>query len=89
MNFFLILLAFWKIQKNSKDKKKECHTFKYIKLLFANIGFCNYAYLDGYDYKVISKLPNEINNREYLDKFYKMDIEEIKNLLGMDKDNSN
>ena len=61
--------------KKFKTQKKECHTFKYIKLLFANIGFCNYAYLDGYDYKVISKLPNE--------------IEEIKNSLGMDKDNNN
>ena len=70
-----------------KTQKKECHTFKYIKLLFANIGFCNYAYLEGYDYKVISKLPNEIDDRKYLDKFYKMDIEEIKNSLGMDKDN--
>ena len=74
--------------KKFKKQKKECHTFKYIKLLFANIGFCNYSYLDGYDYKVISKLPNEINDREYLDKFYKMDIEEIKNLLGMDKNDS-
>ena len=75
--------------KKFKTQKKECHTFKYIKLLFANIGFCNYAYLDGYDYKVISKLPNEIDDRKYLDKFYKMDIEEIKNSLGMDKDNNN
>ena len=78
-----------------KTQKKECHTFKYIKLLFANIGFCNYAYLDGYDYKVLSKLPTEIDERKYLDKFYKMDIEEIKASIGMEneiydpKNNSN
>ena len=71
-----------------QTQKKECHAFKYIKLLFANIGFCNYAYLDGYDYKVISKLPNEIDERKYLDKFYKMDMEEIKASIGMGKDNS-
>ena len=70
-----------------KTQKKECHTFKYIKLLFANIGFCNFAYLDGYDYKVISKLPNEIDDRKYLDKFYKMDIEEIKATIGMKEEN--
>jgi hypothetical protein len=70
-----------------QTQKKECHAFKYIKLLFANIGFCNYAYLDGYDYKVISKLPNEIDERKYLDKFYKMDMEEIKASIGMGKDN--
>ena len=69
-----------------KTQKKECHTFKYIKLLFANIGFCNYAYLDGYDYKVISKLPNEVDDRKYLDKFYKIDIEEIKASIGMEND---
>ena len=70
-----------------KAQKKECHTFKYIKLLVANIGFCNYAYLDGYDYKVLSKLPNEIDERKYLDKFYKIDIEEIKASIGMGGDN--
>ena len=66
-----------------KAQKKECLTFKYIKVLFANIGFCNFAYLDGYDYKVLSKLPNEIDERKYLDKFYKIDIEEIKASIGM------
>ena len=67
-------------------QKKDNQNFKYIKLLFANIGFCNYAYLDGYDYKVISKLPNEIDDRKYLDKFYKIDIEEIKASIGMGKE---
>ena len=42
-----------------KTQKQECDTFKYVKLLYANIGFCNYAYIHGYDYKVLSKLPNE------------------------------
>ena len=65
-----------------KMQKKECHTFKYIKLLFANICFCNFAYLEGYDYKVISKLPNEIDERKYLDQFNKVDAEDIKNAMG-------
>ena len=72
--------------KKSQTQKKEGHTFKYLKLLFANIGFCNYAYLDGYDYNIISKLPNEIDDRKYLDKFYKIDIEEIKASIGMGKE---
>ena len=43
--------------------------------------------MDGYDYKEISKLPNEIDDRKYLDKFYKMDIEEIKASIGMKEGN--
>ena len=70
-----------------KMQKKECHTFKYIKLLFANICFCNFAYLEGYDYNVISKLPNEIDERKYLDQFNKIDAEDIKKAMGKeDKD---
>jgi hypothetical protein len=66
-------------------QKKDSHTFKYIKLLFANIGFCNYAYLDGYDYKVISKLPTEVDDRKYLNKFNKLDLDTIKASIGMEK----
>ena len=72
--------------KKFKTQKKECHTFKYLKLLFANIGFCNYAYLNDYDYKVISKLPNEVDARKYLDKFTKMDMEEIKATIQKSKE---
>ena len=32
-------------------------------------------------------MPNEIDERKYLNKFYKMDMEEIKASLGMRKDN--
>ena len=81
---FFDFVIFLNNPKKYKTQKKECHTFKYIKLLFANIGFCNYAYLDGYDYKVLSKLPNEIDERKYLDKFNKIDIEEIKASIGME-----
>ena len=72
-----------------KMQKKECHTFKYIKLLFANICFCNFAYLEGYDYKVISKLPNEIDERKYLVQFNKVDAEDIKNAMGVSKKDDN
>ena len=72
-----------------KTQKKESHTFKYIKLLFANIGFCNYAYLDGYDYKVISKLPNEVDDRKYLNKFNKIDLDSIKASIGMGESEDN
>ena len=64
-----------------KMQKKECHTFKYIKLLFANICFCNFAYLEGYDYNVISKFPNEIDERKYLAQFDKIDSEDIKKAI--------
>ena len=72
--------------KKCETQKKDSNTFKYIKLLFANIGFCNYAYLDGYDYKVISKLPNEVDDRKYLNKFNKIDLDTIKASIGMNKD---
>ena len=61
-----------------KAQKQECDTFKYVKLLFANIGFCNYAYIYGYDYKQISKLPSDVDAREYLETFNKKEEEEIK-----------
>ena len=61
-----------------KAQKQECDTFKYVKLLFANIGFCNYAYIYGYDYKQISKLPSDVDARKYLETFNKKEEEEIK-----------
>ena len=61
-----------------KSQKQECDTFKYVKLLFANIGFCNYAYIYGYDYKQISKLPSDVDARKYLETFNKKEEEEIK-----------
>jgi len=66
-----------------KTQKQECDTFKYVKLLYANIGFCNYAYIHGYDYKVLSKLPNEIDSRKYLDKINKPESKEVKEALNV------
>ena len=54
-----------------KAQKQECDTFKYVKLLYANIGFCNYAYIYGYDYKQISKLPSDVDVRKYLEQVHK------------------
>jgi len=65
-----------------KTQKQECDTFKYVKLLYANIGFCNYAFIHGYDYKVLSKLPNEIDSRAYLDKINKPESKEVKEALN-------
>jgi len=67
-----------------KTQKQECDSFKYVKLLYANIGFCNYAYLHGYDYKQISKLPNEIDPRKYLDKIKKPETQEVQEALNID-----
>ena len=66
-----------------KSQKQDCDTFKYVKLLYANIGFCNYAYIHGYDYKVLSKLPNEIDSRAYLDKINKPESKEVKEALNV------
>ena len=54
-----------------RAQKQECDTFKYVKLLYANIGFCNYAYIYGYDYKQISKLPSDVDVRKYLEQVEK------------------
>ena len=54
-----------------RAQKQECDTFKYVKLLYANIGFCNYAYIYGYDYKQISKLPSDVDARKYLEQVEK------------------
>ena len=67
-----------------KAQKHECDTFKYVKLLYANIGFCNYAYIYGYDYKIISKLPNQIDQRKYLDKIKKPEVQEVQDALNID-----
>ena len=76
-----------------KAQKHECDTFKYVKLLYANIGFCNYAYIYGYDYKIISKLPNQIDPRKYLDKIKKPEVQEVQDALNIDlpihKENEN
>jgi len=67
-----------------KSQKQECDSFKYVKLLYANICFCNYAYIHGYDYKEISKLPNEVDPRKYLDKIKKKDQKDIQEALNTD-----
>jgi hypothetical protein len=67
-----------------RSQKQDCETFKYVKLLYANIGFCNYAHIYGYDYKVISKLPNEIDPRKYLDKIKKPESKEVQEALNLD-----
>ena len=54
-----------------RAQKQECDTFKYVKLLYANIGFCNYAYIYGYDYRQISKLPSDVDVRKYLEQVEK------------------
>ena len=35
---------------------------------------CNYAFLEGYDYKKISKLPTDIDERKYLDSLTNSDV---------------
>ena len=66
----------------SKSQKRECETFKYAKQLFANIAFCNYAFIYGYDVKEISKLPNEIDPRKYLDKVKKINTTQVQEALN-------
>ena len=70
-----------------KSQKQECETFKYVKLIYANIGFCNYAHLYGYDYKEISKLPKEIDPRKYLNKIKKPEAKEVQEALNLDLPN--
>ena len=70
-----------------KSQKQDCDTFKYVKSLYANIGFCNYAHIYGYDYKVLSKLPNEIDPRKYLDKIKKPDATELMDALNLEYPN--
>ena len=63
-----------------KAQKQDCDTFKYVKLLYANIGFCNYAYIYGYDYKQVSKLPSDVDARKYLEKVNKPEEENKKQI---------
>jgi len=65
-----------------KSQKQECETFKYVKQLFANIAFCNYAYIYGYDCKDISKLPNETDPRKYLDNIKKANAAQVQEALN-------
>lgn len=65
-----------------KSQKQECETFKYVKQLFANIAFCNYAYIYGYDCKDISKLPNETDPRKYLDSVKKINASQVQEALN-------
>ena len=62
-------------------QKHEWETFKYVKILYTNIGFCNYAHIFGYEYKEISKLPKEINPRIYLDKIKNLKVQNALNLV--------
>ena len=62
-----------------KTQGEECETFKYIKNIYANMCFCNYASLEGYDYKKISKLPNEKDERKYLSNISNNEISSVIN----------
>ena len=66
-----------------RAQKHDCDTFKYVKLLYANIGFCNYAYIYGYDYKQISKLPSDVDVRKYLEQVNKEPVDENKNKINI------
>lgn len=65
-----------------KSQKQECETFKYVKQLFANIAFCNYAFIYGYECKDISKLPNETDPRKYLDNVKKANAGQVQEALN-------
>ena len=65
-----------------KTQKQDCETFKYVKQLFANIAFCNYAFIYGYDCKDISKLPNETDPRKYLDNVKKANAGQVQEALN-------
>ncbi len=65
-----------------KSQKRECESFKFVKLLFANIAFCNYPYIYGYDCKEISKLPNETDPRKYLDNIKKVGANQVQEALN-------
>ena len=49
-----------------KFQKRESESIKYIKGIKANIAFSNVVYKEGYDPKIIGKLPNEPDDRRYL-----------------------
>jgi hypothetical protein len=55
---------------NNPDKFRsiglESESVRFIKTFNANIGFCNIGWTEGYDYRKISKKPNEIDERKYL-----------------------
>jgi hypothetical protein len=82
--YFFDFVIFLNNPMKFKSQKHECETFKYVKLLYANIGFCNYAHIYGYDYKVISKLPSEKDPRKYLDKIQKPEAKEVQDALNLD-----
>ena len=70
-----------------KSQKQECETFKFVKLLFANIAFCNYAFIYGYERKELSKLPSETDPRKYLDNIKKVNASQVQEALNQDQDN--
>jgi hypothetical protein len=84
---FFDFVIFLNNRMKFKSQKQECDTFKYVKLLYANIGFCNYAHIYGYDYKELSKLPNEIDPRKYLDKIRKAETTELMDALNLEVPN--
>ena len=82
---FFDFVIFLNNPMKSRSQKQDCETFKYVKLIYANIAFCNYAYIYGYDYKEISKLPKEVDPRKYLDKIKKKaEVNEVQDALNMD-----
>ena len=83
---FFDFVVFLNNPMKSRSQKQDCETFKYVKSIYANIAFCNYAYIYGYDYKEISKLPKEVDPRKYLDKFKKkVETNEVQDALNIDE----
>ena len=82
--YFFDFVIFLNNPMKFKTQKHECEAFKYVKILYANIGFCNYAHIFGYEYKEISKLPKEIDPRKYLDKIKKPEAKEVQDALNLD-----
>ena len=69
---FFDFVIFLNNAQKAKTQGKDGETFKFIKTICANLCFCNYGNIFGYDRKELSKKPNETEDRVYLKKLHEI-----------------
>ena len=69
---FFDFVIFLNNPQKSKSQGEDCETFKFLKNICANLCFCNYGSIYGYDRKELSKKPTDNDERVYLKKLHEI-----------------
>ena len=75
---FFDFVIFLNNPQKSRSQGNDSETFKFVKTICANLCFCNYGSIFGYDRNLLSKKPTDPDDRTYLKKLHEINNEKEK-----------